>query len=139
MSSVIPLTIKHIEQLGRLNQQLLEDEGNSKNLSHSYLCQRMRGWLKDANYFGFGCVIEGQIAAYILACYEDDFIYVRQLVTDREYRRQGHASKLLQHIETYLGSAKQIRLDVLMNNQSAMFFYAKLGFKPFYMAMIKHT
>lgn len=136
---ITKLTTKSIDQLAILNKQLIEDEGNAKNLSHHYLCQRMKGWLKNNHYFGFGIEIDGQVKAYLLACYEDDFVYLRQLVTDRDYRRHGMASALIMHLEKFLGPSQQLRLDVLMSNKNAMYFYAKLGFQPFYMAMLKHT
>lgn len=136
---ITKLTATSAEQLAILNQQLIEDEGNAKNLSHHYLSQRMKNWLKDDHYFGFGIEINEQIKSYLLACYEDDFVYLRQLVTDREYRRHGMASALIAHLEEFLGPSQQLRLDVLMTNKNAMYFYAKLGFQPFYMAMLKHT
>ncbi|WP_131914240.1 GNAT family N-acetyltransferase [Celerinatantimonas diazotrophica] len=136
---ITKLTAKSADQLAILNKQLIEDEGNAKDLSHHYLCQRMKNWLKDERYFGFGIEIEEQMKAYLLACYEDDFVYLRQLVTDREYRCHGMASALIAHLEKFVGPSQQLRLDVLMSNKNAMYFYAKLGFQPFYMAMLKNT
>ncbi|CAG9001173.1 MAG: hypothetical protein CENE_03190 [Candidatus Celerinatantimonas neptuna] len=139
MSPIVSLNITHVNELGILNQQLLEDEGNHKSLSYDYLCQRMSRWLKNRDYFGFGYIYQNQLVAYLLACHEDEYCYIRQLVTDREHRRQGYASKLLNYIENHLGTNQQLRLDVLISNKNAMCFYAKRGYNPFYMAMIKTT
>ncbi|MFM2479865.1 GNAT family N-acetyltransferase [Celerinatantimonas sp. YJH-8] len=139
--NIIPLTSDYLSDLARLNHQLLEDEGNTKSLSTEYLYQRMKNWLENKQFFGFGGLNDdGQLVAYLLACYESEsIVYVRQLITERNYRRQGYASTLLKHLEKYLGADQQIKLDVLMHNKNAIYFYASQGYKPFYMAMVKTT
>lgn len=138
--SMIALDLPYCQQLATLNQQLLEDEGNSQQLSQHYLAQRMHKWLSQDDYFGYACQLPSQqIVAYLLACYQDDYVYIRQLVTERQYRKRGLASALFAQIENKTQAGKQIRLDVLVSNKNAMFFYARQGFKPFYMNMIKNT
>lgn len=137
--NIVPLKVEYIDDLAALNHQLLEDEGNSKTLSTKYLRQRMKTWLNNHHYFGYGCLNDdGNIVAYLLACEEEESVYLRQLITDRQFRRQGLASSLLKRLEQH-AVHQPIKLDVLMSNKDAIYFYASQGYKPFYMTMVKST
>jgi ribosomal protein S18 acetylase RimI-like enzyme len=121
-------TLDDIDSLAILNKFLIEDEKHPNPMNIEQLAQRMSGWLQ-GEYQSYLVKVEGRIAAYCL--YRDDgqYYYLRQLYVDRNFRRQGIATQLLDWMYANIWADKKVRLDVLIHNHNAILFYEKYGFK----------
>lgn len=136
METIIQLDERHCNELGRLNRLLIEDEGHSNPLSPDELAERMRKWLA-GDYRCHGIVGGDKILAYCLHRDDGDYYYLRQLFTDRSCRQSGQASRLLAHLESEVLSDKPIRLEVLVNNEEAIRFYDKRGYRVYCHTLVK--
>jgi ribosomal protein S18 acetylase RimI-like enzyme len=123
----ITATLADIETLAKLNKRLIEDEKYPNPMNVDRLAERMSGWLQ-AEYRGYLTLIDDQVAAYCL--YRDDgkYYYLRHLYVDRDFRRQGIATRLLDWMYANIWMDKKVRLDVLAHNDSAIAFYQRYGF-----------
>lgn len=110
-----------------MNRRLIEDEGDSKDLSDSDLLERMVGWLT-ADYEAIILRQDGEAVAYALYHDEGDSIYLRHLYVEREARRQGLATMMLDWLFANAWPAKPVRLDVVAGNTDALAFYEDYGF-----------
>jgi ribosomal protein S18 acetylase RimI-like enzyme len=126
--NIVPASLSDIETLAVLNKRLIEDEGHPNPMAVEQLADRMSGWLQ-AEYCGYLGMIGDRIGAYCL--YRDDgkYYYLRHLYVDRDLRRQGLATQLLDWMYANIWTDKKVRLDVLTHNQSAIDFYEQYGFE----------
>jgi len=126
--NIRPATLADIGILALLNKRLIEDEKHPNPMSMAQLGERMSGWLQ-AEYRSYLLIIDDCIAAYCF--YRDDgkYYYLRHLFVDRDFRRQGIATRLLDWMYTKIWSDKKVRLDVLADNESAFAFYQRYGFR----------
>ena len=115
------------EQLGELNFMLIQDEGHENKMDSHALTRRMAGWLSHE----YRCFVTTQtdngIVAYALFKSTPAGTYLRQLFVLKAYRRQGIASHLLDFLFAEVWKEKEVRLDVLVNNQQAISFYKRYG------------
>lgn len=117
-----------IQHLGKLNQQLIKDEGHSNPMDVISLTSRMANWLRLGDYRCFVItdpVID--IAGYALFKIIPSGYYLRQLFVCHAYRRQGLASQLLDYLFANVWQGKEVRLDVLATNHRAIAFYQAYG------------
>jgi ribosomal protein S18 acetylase RimI-like enzyme len=133
---IIPARLKHVETLVALNKRLIEDERYPNSMNIEQLTDRMSGWLQ-AEYRGYLVMISDRVAAYCL--YRDDggYYYLRHLYVDRDFRRQGIATQLLDWMYANIWTDKKVRLDVLTHNQDAIAFYNRYGFQTRVLRMEK--
>jgi ribosomal protein S18 acetylase RimI-like enzyme len=133
---IIPANLKHVETLAALNKRLIEDERYPNPMNIEQLTDRMSGWLQ-ADYRGYLVMIGNRVAAYCL--YRDDsrYYYLRHLFVDRDVRRQGIATQLLDWMYANIWTDKKVRLDVLTHNQDAIAFYKRYGFRTRVLGMEK--
>lgn len=136
MERIAKLDTSHATELGRLNGQLIQDEGHSNPKSVAELTERMRGWLS-GSYRCYGILNDAQILAYCLYRDDEHFYYVRQLFTDRDCRNRGLASRLLSFLEARVFVDKGVRLEVPDANHRAMRFYAARGYEAYCHTLVK--
>lgn len=133
---ISPIELTDVETLAILNKRLIVDEGFPNPMTVEQLAERMSGWLQ-AEYHGYLGKVGHYIAAYCL--YRDDGgnYYLRHLYVDRDFRRQGLATQLLNWMFKNIWVDKKVRLDVLIHNQNAIAFYQKYGFETRVLRMEK--
>lgn len=121
-------TLKDVETLAKLNKRLIEDERYPNPMNVAQLTERMTGWLQ-TEYRSYLVIIAERIAAYCL--YRDDgkYYYLRHLYVDRDFRRRGIATQLLDWMYANVWTDKKVRLDVLAHNENAIAFYKRYGFE----------
>ena len=68
---------------------------------------------------------------------DGDHYYLRQLFVDREFRRRGIATQLLDWMYQHVWTDKKVRLEVLVHNQDAITFYEQYGFNVGCLSMEK--
>ena len=117
-----------IDQLAVLNKRLIEDEGHPNPMSVAQLAKRMSGWLKNV-YTAYLVVEGGEIVAYCLFRDDGGCYYIRHLYVDRDCRRMGIATQLLDWMYQHVWKDKIVRLAVLAHNQGAIAFYEQYGFR----------
>jgi ribosomal protein S18 acetylase RimI-like enzyme len=125
---IIPATLADVKILAALNKRLIEDEQHPNPMNVDQLAERMGNWLQ-AEYRGYLVIVAERITAYCL--YRDDgkYYYLRHLYVDRDFRRRGIATQLLDWMYDNIWTDKKVRLDVLIHNEGAIAFYKQYGFK----------
>jgi GNAT superfamily N-acetyltransferase len=124
--------------LGRMNAQLIEDEGHQNPMSVAALEERMAKWLSSA-YRAVLVEVAGQVVAYALYRPADDGwegeskgIYLRQFFVPRTQRRKGHGTAAFELLRERLwGPRCRITLETLIDNQAAHAFWRALGFREY--------
>ena len=66
--------------------------------------------------------------AYVLYRDDGDFFYVRQFYVERDKRRNGIGTRLMDWLFENVWKEKKVRLEVLAHNESAIRFYESYGF-----------
>jgi ribosomal protein S18 acetylase RimI-like enzyme len=131
-----PANLSDVQTLAVLNKRLIVDENHPNPMDINQLTERMSSWLT-TEYHGFLYVMEEVVAAYCLYREEVDFYYLRHLYVDRKFRRQGIGTYLLDWMFAHLWQDKEVRLDVLVENQRAIAFYQQYGFQTRILRMHK--
>lgn len=126
-------TLDDIELLAKLNEQLIEDEPSSTNLTCQQLSQRMREWLQ-GNYRAVLFEENGTVVAYTLYCTGERtpgerFYFVRQFFVSRDHRRKGIGTEAVRLLSSeIIPSTEHLVLDVLYHNESGRRFWKAVGF-----------
>jgi ribosomal protein S18 acetylase RimI-like enzyme len=116
--------------LGRLNHQLIRDEGHANPMNEGELVERMRGWLVDDGYEALVGYDGDDAVAYVLWRDQADGVYLRQIFVQRDYRRQGTARHLMLSVfERW--PAKRLVVDVLAGNARALAFWRRMGYRDY--------
>ena len=136
--NIIPANPTDVETLAVLNKRLIEDEKHPNPMTVDQLAKRMSVWLQ-AEYCGYLGMIDDRIAAYCLYRDDGEYYYLRHLYVDRDLRRQGIATQLLDWMFANIWTDKRVRLDVLIHNQSAIAFYEQYGFETRVLRMEKYN
>lgn len=123
-------TAADAEALGRLNHELIRDEGHRNPMGVGELVERMRAWLCDEGYEALLGFDGEEIVAYVLWRDEPDCVYLRQIFVRREHRRQGVARHLMLSVfERW--PAKRLTVDVLAGNARALAFWRRMGYRDY--------
>jgi ribosomal protein S18 acetylase RimI-like enzyme len=119
------------EMLGRMNQQLIQDEGHSNPMTLPELQGRMRVWLT-GEYTAVIFEDNAGVAAYALFREEPQLIYLRQLFVHRDRRRRGYGLEAVLILQRdFWPARKRVTVDVLVTNQAALDFWRKAGFRDY--------
>ena len=125
-----PATLMDAEALGRLNHQLIQDEGHRNPMNLAELTERMRGWLAYEGYEALLGFHGDELVAYVLWRDLHDSVYLRQIYVQRDYRRQGTARHLMLNVfERWPG--KRLTVDVLAGNARALAFWRRMGYQDY--------
>jgi len=124
--------LSDIPLLSQLNLQLIEDENHRNPMSLEELQDRMRGWLETQEYTAVLFQEKDRIVGYALYKVEPEWVYLRQFFIVREFRRQGYGREAIEILRReYWEKGRRVRLEVLVNNSSAIEFYRALGFEDY--------
>lgn len=135
MIQIRPATASDAQVLGRLNAQLIQDEGHRNPMSASELVERMRGWL-EGEYQAVIVDVQDAIVAYALYRREPDHIYLRQLFVEHDARRRGVGRKIVQWlVDNVARDVARIRIEVLVGNEAAISFWKAIGFHDYCVTM----
>ncbi|MHB8762259.1 MAG: GNAT family N-acetyltransferase [Coriobacteriia bacterium] len=117
--------------LGRMNADLIRDEGHRNPMTAEELESRMHGWL-DGEYEAALCESDGAPLGYALYRREPDHIYLRQLFVREGDRRRGVAAALLDWLwaNAWLG-VERVRVEVLVGNSAGLAFWRAVGFTDY--------
>ena len=125
-----PATLADAELLGRLNHQLIKDEGHRNPMNVDELTERMRGWLACEGYEALLGLDGDELVAYVLWRDLPDSVYLRQIYVQREYRRQGTARHLMLTLFARWPD-KRLTVDVLAGNARALAFWRRMGYQDY--------
>jgi ribosomal protein S18 acetylase RimI-like enzyme len=118
------------ELLGRLNHQLIRDEGHRNPMSEEQLVERMRFWLAEDGYEALIGFDGDDPAAYVLWRAQPDTVYLRQIFVQRDFRRQGAARHLMLSLFERWPD-KRLTVDVLAGNARALAFWRRMGYQDY--------
>ena len=131
-------TVDDVGELGKLNAQLIQDEGHENAMSVPELERRMGDWLVET-YVATLFRVRGRTVAYSL--HRDDDRgghYLRQFFVVRGERRKGYGRRAMELlIAEVLRPDARLHLQVLLNNDRARSFYQSLGFEPYALTLEK--
>ncbi|MEM7331525.1 MAG: GNAT family N-acetyltransferase [Chloroflexota bacterium] len=119
-------TQQDIPQLGKLNHQLIQDEGHENKLGVTGLQKRMAVWLLH-EYRCFVATQKHLIVGYALFKSTATGFYLRQLFVSRDHRRLGIGTALLDFLFAEVWHEQELRLEVLSTNHQAIAFYEQYG------------
>jgi GNAT superfamily N-acetyltransferase len=125
--------------LGKLNHQLIADEGHANSMNEADLGERMRHWLAGP----YRAVIfeeAGSVVAY--ACYRNDHdsVYLRHLFVCRGHRRRGVGRAAVQILfDEIWPQGARVTVEALTKNPPAMEFWKSAGFEPYAMTFEKRS
>jgi ribosomal protein S18 acetylase RimI-like enzyme len=125
-----PATLADAEALGRLNHELIRDEGPRTRMSHAELTERMGNWLAYEGYEALLGFDGDAVVAYVLWRDLPDSVYLRQIYVQREYRRQGTARQLMLTLFERWPD-KRLTVDVLAGNARALAFWRRMGYQDY--------
>jgi ribosomal protein S18 acetylase RimI-like enzyme len=134
----MPPTLKHrratdcdIELLGRLNHELIRDEGHRNPMSVPQLVQRMSQWLA-AEYTAILLETDGAVVAYALYRESPDEVHLHQLFVVRDRRRQGIGRRAIDTLRSEIWpKTKRLTVDVLTHNEPAIGFWRAVGYRDY--------
>jgi len=128
-------TINDLAELSVLNKQLREAERTDNEMSDEEITKRMESFITGQVYKVH--VLENpekEIIGYCVLDITREPKYMRQLFVKSQYRNNGYGKLLLKKVmEEYL--LKEIDLEVMQWNESAIRFYEHIGFKSRYIGM----
>jgi len=120
-----------IAELGRLNYQLIRDEGHRNPMTETQLSNRMDGWMTD----GYSASIfedRARTVAYALYREDTDGIYLRQFFVEAESRRLGVGKSCMKILcDKVWPPNKRLTVDVLVGNTTATSFWRAIGFTDY--------
>lgn len=118
--------------LGRLNRQLIEDEGHRNAMTELELARRMRLWLTRGGYTGLLFFEDDDMVAYALYREGPDEIYLRHLFVMRGRRRQGIGRQAMRTLrEGIWPPGKRLTVEVLWTNAAAIAFWKAMGYREY--------
>ena len=128
-------TINDLAELSVLNKRLREDERTDNEMSDEEITKRMESFITGQVYKVH--VLENpekEIIGYCVLDITREPNYMRQLFVKSQYRNHGYGKLLLKKVmEEY--QLKEIDLEVMLWNESAIRFYEHIGFKSRYIGM----
>jgi predicted acetyltransferase len=123
------------ELLAQLNAQLIRDEGHRNSMTVLELAQRMKQWLSN-DYRAVLFEDADTVIGYALFRHEPEFVYLRQLFVQAEYRRRGVGRAAIEWLRhNAWGSETRVRIDVLIDNVSGQTFWRAIGFRGYCITM----
>jgi GNAT superfamily N-acetyltransferase len=125
-----PATLADAELLGRLNHQLIRDEGHRNPMTVDELIERMRGWMAYEGYEALLGFVGDELVAYVLWRDQPESVYLRQIFVQRDYRRQGAARHLMLTLFQRWPD-KRLTVDVLAGNARALAFWRRMGYRDY--------
>jgi len=123
-------TLMDADALGRLNHQLIQDEGHRNPMNVAELTERMRSWLAYEGYEALLGFDGDELVAYVLWRDLHDSVYLRQIYVQRDYRRQGTARQLMLSVFERWPN-KRLTVDVLAGNARALAFWRRMGYQDY--------
>jgi ribosomal protein S18 acetylase RimI-like enzyme len=130
----IKADIRHLEILTEMNICLREDEKIDNVMTDLQVKERMISFLNNPQYDVSICKNENEIVGYSLVDIEKEPKYLRQLFIKKEFRNNRFGKLCIQHILEKL-KIKELDIEVMCWNESAMKFYEKCGFIKRYIGM----
>lgn len=119
--------------LGRMNYQLIRDEGHGNPMTEEELAGRMRDWLSGGAYRALIFERAGVPSAYALFRAEADAsIYLRQFFVARECRREGVGTAAIQLLfRDVFPKGARVTVEVLAKNAAGREFWRAAGFTAY--------
>jgi ribosomal-protein-alanine N-acetyltransferase len=108
----------------KLTIEALNQIKDSQNIPYS--TNQLKVMLLNINYFNIGYFLKERLIGYILTNVTDQ-IDIIWIYVDKEYRRQGYASELIDYLSKKVN--RSIMIEVNENNIEAINLYKKMGFE----------
>ena len=124
---IVKAKIDDIKEIARMNKLLIEDEQHPNKMNIYQLTDRMTNWLEN-EYICYLAIDGKKISGYCLYRDDGEYYYLRQLFVERQYRRKGIATQILDWMYSNIWQDKKVRIDVLSHNENAIAFYENYGF-----------
>lgn len=124
------ITENDLDFLAGMNYQLIHDEGHRNPMSVDQLKDRMKEWLR-TKYNAVLISSNGENVGYALWRDEPEFLYIRHFFISRQHRRKGIGRTAVKELKDTRWSGKDIRLEVLVDNEAGSRFWRALGFKGY--------
>jgi predicted acetyltransferase len=119
-------------QLGRLNHQLIQDEGHRNSMTVAQLEERMRDWMTSGEYRAVLFEEESATVAWALFRETETEVHLRQFFVVRERRREGIGRRAIGGLLVGVWPAnKRLTVSVLVTNVPAVAFWRSVGYTDY--------
>ena len=119
-------SVKDVDQLAELNQQLIEDEKSDNNMNLEELKSRM-GMFLQTDYSAYFFLEDHEVVGYALVNEHSRPVYLRQFLIERAYRRNHFGRKAVELLIEELG-VSEMDTEVLSWNEAGLKFWESCGF-----------
>ena len=122
MMQYVPMTMDHVAQIASLEKLCFHDPWSEKSIA-SELDNRLSLWIVAVD----GDTVAGYVGSQSVMGWAD----MMNIAVHPEYRRQGVAQELVEHLVADLmeNDVTCLTLEVRASNEPAKALYAKLGFQ----------
>jgi len=128
-------SVTDVDDLARMNQEFIRDEGHRNPMNLQQLAERMHGWLQ-GEYTGVVIAESEQAVGYAIFRHAPDHVYLRQFFIVAEHRRKGIGRQALRWLwDNAWTDAKRVRIDVLIDNHVGQAFWRSVGFADYCLTM----
>lgn len=131
---ILPISTEHLQRYGEIYAQAFSGEPWNDSWSVENATVHVRELLENKQSYGLECVINGQVAGFVLGAsmlfhYGRTF-EINDLAVDPAYQGQGVGSALLERCLEDLKSMGIVGVHLITGNDSYLpDFYEKYGFK----------
>lgn len=127
-----------LPDIGRMNRELIDDEGHRNPMSAGELEARARGFLREGGWHIDLILSDGATAGFATWREEGDVteptgrrIYLRQFYVCRDSRGGGLGRRAFDALMARFPADTRILLEVLHSNPGGQAFWARMGFSPY--------
>lgn len=118
--------------LGRLNFELIQDEGHRNPMTEPELARRMKFWISRGGYAALLFAVGEEVVAYALYRENPAEIYLRHLYVARGRRRQGMGRQVMRTLmDEVWPHGKRLTVEVLWTNRAAIAFWKAVGYREY--------
>jgi ribosomal protein S18 acetylase RimI-like enzyme len=133
--NIRPARKADLRLLADMNLRLIQDEGHGNSMGVAELYERMSNWLS-SNYRSVLFEVNDGVVGYALWRLDRDCLYLRQFYISTESRRRGYGKAAIESLKVSEWSGHQLRLEVLIGNQTALEFWRSVGFEEYSLTMV---
>jgi len=125
-------TIADCVELGRLNHELIRDEGHRNAMTIAQLEEQMRGWLTSGEYRALLFEDDRETLGYALFREAETEVYLRQFFVIRRRRREGIGRRAMAELLADVWPRnKRLTVSVLTKNVAAVAFWRSMGYTDY--------
>lgn len=127
-------SLEHLDELTQMNIELRCEEGTDTPMSNDAVMRRMQQFISSDEFSVYLLKNDYLIYGYALVNVDAQPAYLRQLFIKEAYRNNGLGENFMTMLMKEL-AIDRLDVDVMLNNEKAIRFYERLGFRRRYLGL----